>query len=177
MNIIYMLQRIPGIRHFRKCLGKSGNAWHSYNCLGISGNAWIPQFPATYIYYNIIISLWLYNQLCIFYINQFVVSKMLLVWLYTLFESSWNVWSFRVGLDWLLLQLNESIKIWIFILIRRQKQLVPFVVLLLLLSIFAFELENLCPNLISIIFIFFATHIVQISTSQLVHIMSLFDES
>jgi hypothetical protein len=33
-----MSQGIPGIRHFRKCLGNSGNAWHSCNCLGNSGN-------------------------------------------------------------------------------------------------------------------------------------------
>ena len=34
-----MSQAFAEIRHFRKCLGNSGNAWTSLNCLGISRNA------------------------------------------------------------------------------------------------------------------------------------------
>jgi hypothetical protein len=36
---LYMSQAFAEIRHFRKCLGNSRNAWSSLNCLGISGNA------------------------------------------------------------------------------------------------------------------------------------------
>jgi hypothetical protein len=35
MNInVYMLQAFAEIRHFRKCLGNSGNDWVFLNCLG-----------------------------------------------------------------------------------------------------------------------------------------------
>jgi len=34
-----MSQAFAEIRHFRKCLGNSGNAWSSLNCLGIFRNA------------------------------------------------------------------------------------------------------------------------------------------
>jgi len=39
VSVFYMSQAFAEIRHFRKCLGNSGNAWNSLNCLGISGNA------------------------------------------------------------------------------------------------------------------------------------------
>jgi len=39
VNQIYVSQAFAEIRHFRKCLGNSGNAWSSLNCLGISRNA------------------------------------------------------------------------------------------------------------------------------------------
>jgi len=35
---LYVSQAFAEIRHFRKCLGNSGNAWTSLNCLGISRN-------------------------------------------------------------------------------------------------------------------------------------------
>ena len=36
---VYMSQGFEEIRHFRKCLGNSGNAWSFHKCLGISRNA------------------------------------------------------------------------------------------------------------------------------------------
>ncbi len=45
-NILCMSQGIPGIKHFRKCLGNSRNAWYSCNCLGNSGNLiYLNKFP------------------------------------------------------------------------------------------------------------------------------------
>jgi len=35
---LQMSQAFAEIRHFRKCLGNSGNAWGFLNCLGISRN-------------------------------------------------------------------------------------------------------------------------------------------
>jgi len=39
IQYMFMSQAFAEIRHFRKCLGNSGNAWCFLNCLGISGNA------------------------------------------------------------------------------------------------------------------------------------------
>ena len=35
LTTVYMSQAIEEIRHFRKCLGNSRNAWSFHNCLGI----------------------------------------------------------------------------------------------------------------------------------------------